>query len=134
MQQKSEYISSLRKEEREVLQEYQNFLLIFYKAIKDPVFSHFQEYKIMEEKWQKRLRSIDRVKKAFDCHDLCQEAQSSTEKCSDLLRKISHSLDIRKAELHDEISSLNKKNSAMGLRYNRYNTQSAKPGLIDINL
>jgi hypoxanthine-guanine phosphoribosyltransferase len=124
------YCDKICEEEVEVLKGYENFLSIFYNNLtKDAPLDH---YCLMESDWRRRLGNIRKVMKGLAIEPSGKERDILLVKSGNTLKNIINSLDRIKGSLHDEIGSLNQKNSRMGLRYNRYDNRTAKPGLIDI--
>ncbi|MDC7221418.1 MAG: hypothetical protein PQJ59_15895 [Spirochaetales bacterium] len=120
----------MREEEVAILEGYGDFLSVFYNHI-DRV-DKLDDYRKIDLSWQSRLKSIQKVLRGLKIDTHSPERTAALERCQSRLKKLMTSLDRKRCSLHDDISSLNKENCRMGLRYNRYDSRSAHPGLIDI--
>ena len=130
MNNREAYFQRIQKEEVEALRAYSHFLSVFYKNLhKEELLAHYSE---QEQIGIRKLQKIRRVMESMAIAPLTGERDLLVTHAESCLKKISHSLDRMKGALHDEISSLNKKNGRMDLRYNRYDIRTAKPGMIDI--
>ena len=124
------YCQKIREEEVKALKGYGDFLSVFYNNINNGDL--LENYSRLEEEWINRLMKIRKVIISLGIETDSEEKERLLANSRITLKKITDSLDRMGGALHDEISSLNKKNNRMGLRYNRYDNRSANPGIIDI--
>jgi len=108
-----------------------NRILTQFSLHVDDISSH-DRYRRLEESCIHNLRKVHRVMKTFSLKSDSAERDRLLEIIRGNIKMLTQSLDRKSRAIHDDIRSLNSKNSRLGLSYNRYYQRTAEPGMIDI--
>lgn len=139
MNPRKNYVSQLLNDEYQSLERYGSILSVFNSQINDKgIETDTRQYEELLKREQLRIEKIQKVLKTFPHEYTGKQSNIARDElidnCRIMLKRIVKSIDRNRCRLHDELRSLNKNNSALGLRYNRYVTTGTEPGIIDITL